>query len=42
MSIWNGEITTKILNDLNMDSLGGFFEIDFIEVGKDFLKAKQE
>jgi 1,4-dihydroxy-2-naphthoyl-CoA hydrolase len=40
MSIWNGEITTKILNDLNKNTLGEFFEIDFIEVGKDFLKAK--
>ena len=39
MSIWNGEITTQILNNLNKDTLGEFFEINFIEVGPDFLKA---
>ncbi|MCE3228419.1 MAG: esterase [Bacteroidetes bacterium] len=40
MSIWNGEITTIVLNDLNKNTLGEFFEIDFIEVGPDYLKAK--
>lgn len=39
MSIWKGEITTQLVNDLNKDTLGEFFEIDFTEVGPDFLKA---
>jgi len=39
MSIWNGEISTRLLNDLNKNTLGEFFEIEFIEVGVDYLKA---
>ncbi len=39
MSIWNGEITTELLNNLNKNTLGEFFEIQFTEVGADFLKA---
>jgi 1,4-dihydroxy-2-naphthoyl-CoA hydrolase len=39
MSIWNGEITTKLVNDLNKGTLGEFFEISFTEVGNDYLKA---
>lgn len=39
MSIWNGEITTELLNNLNKHTLGEFFEIEFTEVGADFLKA---
>lgn len=39
MSIWNGEITTELLNNLNKNTLGEFFEIEFTEVGADFLKA---
>ena len=39
MSIWNGEITTDLLNDLNKDTLGEFFEINFTEIGADYLKA---
>ncbi len=39
MSIWNGEITTDLLNKLNNDTLGEFFEIEFIEVGAEHLKA---
>lgn len=39
MSIWNGEVTTKLINDLGKGSLGEFFEINFIEVGPDYLKA---
>lgn len=39
MSIWNGNITTHLLNDLNKNTLGEFFEINFTEVGPDFLKA---
>lgn len=39
MSIWNGEITTELLNDLNKGTLGEFFEINFTEVGADYLKA---
>jgi len=39
MSIWKGEITTQLINDLGNGSLGEFFEIRFTEVGADFLKA---
>ncbi|MGZ3899044.1 MAG: hotdog fold thioesterase [Bacteroidia bacterium] len=39
MSIWNGNITTRLLNDLNKETLGEFFEINFTEVGADYLKA---
>jgi 1,4-dihydroxy-2-naphthoyl-CoA hydrolase len=39
MSIWNGEITAELLNNLNKNTLGEFFEIEFTEVGADFLKA---
>lgn len=39
MSIWKGEITTQLVNDLNKNTLGEFFGITFTEVGPDFLKA---
>jgi len=39
MSIWNSHITTKKINELNKNTLGEFLEIDFIEIGTDFLKA---
>ena len=39
MSIWKGEITTQLINSLGVNSLGEFLEINFIEVGPDFLKA---
>jgi 1,4-dihydroxy-2-naphthoyl-CoA hydrolase len=39
MSIWHGNITLKQLNDLNKDTLGDFFEINFTDIGTDFLKA---
>lgn len=39
MGIWNGEITTAQLNDLNKNTLGEFFEISFTEVGPDYLVA---
>jgi 1,4-dihydroxy-2-naphthoyl-CoA hydrolase len=39
MSIWQGEITTQLVNELNKNTLGEFFEIKFTEVGPDFLKA---
>lgn len=39
MSIWNGEITTDLLNKLNKNTLGEFFEIEFTEVGAEHLKA---
>ena len=39
MTIWNGEITTDLLNNLNKNTLGEFFEIKFTEVGPDYLKA---
>lgn len=40
MSIWNGNITCEMLQALNKGTLGEFFEIDFTEVGDNFLKAK--
>lgn len=39
MSIWNGQITTQLINDLGKNSLGDFLEIHFTEVGPGFLKA---
>jgi 1,4-dihydroxy-2-naphthoyl-CoA hydrolase len=39
MSIWNGNITEGMLNALNKNTLGEFFEINFTEVGNDYLKA---
>lgn len=39
MNIWNGTITTELINDLNKNTLGQFFEINFTEVGPDYLKA---
>jgi len=39
MSIWNGTITTENINALNKNTLGEFFEINFTEVGPDYLKA---
>lgn len=39
MSIWKGEITTELLNNLNKNTLGEFFNIEFTEVGPDYLKA---
>lgn len=39
MNMWNGEITCGLLNDLNKNTLGEFFEINFTEVGPDYLKA---
>jgi 1,4-dihydroxy-2-naphthoyl-CoA hydrolase len=39
MNIWKGEITTGLINDLGKNTLGDFLEIQFTEVGKDFLKA---
>lgn len=39
MSIWQGEITLKMLNDLNKNTLGETFEINFTEIGDDYLKA---
>lgn len=39
MSIWKGDITTEMVNDLNKNTLGEFFEIRFTEIGPDFMKA---
>jgi 1,4-dihydroxy-2-naphthoyl-CoA hydrolase len=39
MHIWKGEINTELINGLNKDTLGQFFDIHFTEVGPDFLKA---
>lgn len=38
-SIWFGKITRDMLNDLNKNSLGAFFDIRFTEIGPDFLVA---
>ena len=38
-TIWNGEITTQFVNDLNKNTLGEFMEIQFTEIGPDFMKA---
>jgi 1,4-dihydroxy-2-naphthoyl-CoA hydrolase len=40
MSIWKGEITLNLLNDLNKNTLGEFFGIGFSQIGDDFLEAK--
>ena len=39
MSIWKGEISLEMLNYLNKNTLGEFFEIEFIEIGDNYLKA---
>lgn len=39
MSIWKGDITVELLNDLGKNTLAEFFDIKFIEVGADYLKA---
>lgn len=39
MSIWHGEINLALLNNLNKNTLGEFFEINFIEIGPDYLVA---
>jgi len=39
MSIWNGEISLHTINDLNKDTLGGFFGIEFTAVGPDYMEA---
>ena len=38
-AIWHGELSTEMLNELNKNTLGEFFEIKFTEIGPDFLKA---
>jgi 1,4-dihydroxy-2-naphthoyl-CoA hydrolase len=37
--IWQGDIECTMLNALNKDTLGENFEIEFIEVGDNYLKA---
>lgn len=39
MSIWNGEISLEMLNSLNKSSLGEHFEINFTDIGNDYLTA---
>lgn len=39
MSIWHGEVNTELVNALNKNTLGEFFEINFTEIGPDFIKA---
>lgn len=39
MRIWNGEITKEILNNLNKNTLGEVLEIEFTDIGADYLKA---
>jgi 1,4-dihydroxy-2-naphthoyl-CoA hydrolase len=38
-SIWNDDISLEAINALNKNSLGEFFEINFTELGADFIKA---
>ncbi len=40
MTIWRDTVTLEMLNDLNKNTLGEFFEISFTEIGPDFVKAK--
>ena len=40
MSIWHGQITTEMLNNLNRGTLGEHFGIQFTEVGDDYIRAK--
>lgn len=40
MSIWKGPINTKMLQELNQNTLGEHFHIEFTEVGEDYLKAR--
>jgi len=39
MTIWYGEITLELLNNLNTGTLGEAFDIRITEIGSDFLKA---
>ena len=39
IGIWNGEINIGMLNDLNKGTLGEAFDINFTEVGENFIKA---
>lgn len=39
MSIWHGEVSTQLVNNLNKNTLGEFFEINFTEIGADYIKA---
>ncbi|MEI6021930.1 MAG: hotdog fold thioesterase [Bacteroidota bacterium] len=38
-TIWKGEITTQFVNDLNKNTMGEFMEINFTEIGPNFMKA---
>lgn len=38
-TIWNGPVSVELLNDLNKETLGEFFEIEFTEIGPDVIKA---
>ena len=40
MTIWRDTVTLEMLNDLNKNTLGEFFELSFTEIGRDFVKAK--
>jgi 1,4-dihydroxy-2-naphthoyl-CoA hydrolase len=39
MSIWKGEISLDMINGLQKGTLGENFEIEFTEIGDDYLKA---
>jgi 1,4-dihydroxy-2-naphthoyl-CoA hydrolase len=39
MSIWNLQVTPEILNNFTTNSMVGHLGIQFIDVGKDFIKA---
>jgi 1,4-dihydroxy-2-naphthoyl-CoA hydrolase len=40
MKIWNGNITPSELNRLNKGTMGEFLEINFTEVGDDYIRAE--
>ena len=40
MSIWRNNVTLDDMNALNKGTLGEFFEINFIELGNDYLVAE--
>lgn len=39
MNIWNGEISTTMINELNANTLGEHLNINFTQIGSDYLIA---
>ncbi len=40
MNIWRNNVTLKDMNELNLGTMGEFMDIDFIEMGVDYLVAE--